>query len=247
MDISASVYWMFLLILPTIVFADSCCGGHISGEVFPSPTYFCYPLRGSDGASACEAQPPQLKDISGLTYAAADDRRGGYTGQTPSALQYFCCHKLRGINCCLSTEVGEVQSPQLMVASGIADTNIGHPYCNQSIPNLTIYLVLLHGNVTKRRSQICSHKFTPKGRHVSNGKITKKHSRICIQNFGRRRRYVFDVLKDECADCQGGTVDNESDVKAPPPDNYSKDSSTSGGRGNPPVPSPEGASGPAAP
>ncbi|RWV93134.1 hypothetical protein GW17_00044431 [Ensete ventricosum] len=149
MEKSASVYLMLPLILIAIVFPYSCCGGHISGELFPSPTY---PLRVSDGTSACGAPPPQLKDISGLSNASADDRRGGktihlcyvgYTGQTPSALQYFCWHKLRGISCCLSTKVGEIQSPQLMIASGIADTNINRPYCKQSIPNLTIFLVLL--------------------------------------------------------------------------------------------------------
>ncbi|XP_064958077.1 uncharacterized protein LOC135608935 isoform X2 [Musa acuminata AAA Group] len=114
--------FMIFTILTGIMISESCCRPTFATR------YFCYPLRLSDGTSACESQPLRLKDTSGLTNAAADDRCGGYIGQTPSALQYFCYHKLRGISCCLSTEVGEVQSPQLMVTSGIANTNINCPY-----------------------------------------------------------------------------------------------------------------------
>ncbi|XP_065036893.1 uncharacterized protein LOC103980872 isoform X1 [Musa acuminata AAA Group] len=225
MDKSALVYLMFPLILTTIVFLNSCCGRHISGELFPSPTDFCCPLLRSDGTSASEAQAPQLKVISGLTNAAGDDHSGGYTGQTPSALQYFCCHKLRGINCCLSTEVGEVQSPQLMVASGIADTNISRPYLARS-PGGDLKFAATSSHRKEDMSQM---------------------ARLPRSTLEFASRSLVEGKADECADCRDGTIDNESDVKTPPADNHSKDSPSSGGEGSPPAASPEGASGPAAP
>ncbi|XP_009395672.2 uncharacterized protein LOC103980872 isoform X2 [Musa acuminata AAA Group] len=149
----------------------------------------------------------------------------GYTGQTPSALQYFCCHKLRGINCCLSTEVGEVQSPQLMVASGIADTNISRPYLARS-PGGDLKFAATSSHRKEDMSQM---------------------ARLPRSTLEFASRSLVEGKADECADCRDGTIDNESDVKTPPADNHSKDSPSSGGEGSPPAASPEGASGPAAP
>ncbi|CAD5173332.1 unnamed protein product [Musa acuminata subsp. malaccensis] len=149
----------------------------------------------------------------------------GYTGQTPSALQYFCCHKLRGINCCLSTEVGEVQSPQLMVASGIADTNISRPYLARS-PGGDLKFAATSSLQKEDMSRM---------------------ARLPRSTLEFASRSLVEGKADECADCRDGTIDNESDVKTPPADNHSKDSPSSGGEGSPPAASPEGASGPAAP
>ncbi|XP_064959234.1 uncharacterized protein LOC135582412 isoform X3 [Musa acuminata AAA Group] len=148
----------------------------------------------------------------------------GYTGQTPSALQYLCCHKLRGINCCLSTEVGEVQS-QLMVASGIADTNISHPYLARS-PGGDLNFAATSSLQKEDMSRM---------------------ARLPRSALEFATRSLVEGKADECADCRDGTIDNESDVKTPPADNHSKDSPSSGGEGSPPAASPEGASGPAAP